>query len=190
MNPPPPGPIAAIRCAGCSKDLEDYIPFPCRHCIYRPNEENNFFGPLAILYCNTECADNHAVEHKAKCDRRKDRNTLCKIVIILRVHFLAFRTLTFDLNLAKINYHEGVVKLHYHEGPDLTDPTEIPIHNLAHVALSNEADSPVKLKLVALTMGKCDMAYATMVPLAQTLLRCKIELSTFLPSLKPLTKLC
>jgi hypothetical protein len=148
--------LAQAKCANCGTDATTR----CSGCMDAP--EYQLGDSPGVVYCDRDCQRKHWVNHKGHCNAMRKRKKLLRAAMILRSAILAYREMIYDIDLTKIDFHDGILYLHR----NLRPPTTPARRGLFPSHLS----SNIEHKQAALVINQCTAAMALLGRLARKLL--------------------
>lgn len=145
------------RCASCGSNASTH----CSGCIGAPEYETGDAANTA--YCDSDCQKAHWNAHKVHCKILQQRKKLLRAAKILKAALLTYRETSYDIDLTKVKYEDGVLLLHQKQRPYNTRCKRGPFPN--HLVAN------VQHKEAILAHNSCTTAIALLGRLTRKLLK-------------------
>ncbi|KAJ5185237.1 hypothetical protein N7491_006892 [Penicillium cf. griseofulvum] len=152
MNPKP-----SDECAKCGTKTRTM----CLGCSHA-HEYQSGDSPV-VFYCSHECQSTDWPKHKNYCKHMQQRKMLLRAAQILKAAMLAYRETVYDVDLARIEYRDGVLYLHQNQRSVSSQSKRAPF--------PNHTTDNIEHKEAALVKSQSTAAMALLGPLTRKLLR-------------------
>lgn len=117
---------------------------------------------LAVVYCGHDCQRENWPNHKAHCNAMRKRTKLLRAAMILKSALLAYREVVYDVDLTKIDFHDGILRLHQNQR-SVTAPAK-------RGPFPSHLTTNIEHKEAALAVNQCTTAMALLGRLTRKLL--------------------